>query len=130
MSEFLSLGDVRMGDLVAVCDKKGDVKSYARVCYGLIEDVLYSRAFLKPIDITEEFLLKNGFVKEPFVDRCIYASEDNRITLDAYRPNYPRKWYVHVDNEDFASIGSCDLDYVHQLQQFLNICGIEKEFKL
>lgn len=85
---------------------------------------------IEPIPITEEFLLKNGFVKESFVDSCIYASDDNRITFDAYSPNYPRKWYVHVDNEDFASIGGCDLDYVHQLQQFLNICGIKKEWKL
>lgn len=129
MSEFLGLGAVSIGDWVAVCDKNGNVKSYAKVCYGLIEDVLYSRAFLKPIDITEEFLRKNGFVDDPSFG-CIYFSEDNRIQLDAYRPNYPRKWHVHVDNEDFASVGSCDFDYVHQLQQFLIICGIEKELKV
>lgn len=82
---------------------------------------------LEPIPLTRDILLANGFIFEPKIG---YISADGRINLDHRIPNYPRKWYAHIDNEDFQSIASCDLDYLHQLQHLLTICGIEKEWKL
>lgn len=81
---------------------------------------------IEPIPITEEFLLKNDFVQR----YGIFVSEDSRVIVDHSKANSLRQWYVHVDNEDFASIGWCDVEYIHQLQQFLNICGIKKEFEI
>ena len=81
----------------------------------------------QPISLTHDLLLANGFIFEPKIG---YISADGRINLDHRIPNYPRKWYVHIDNEDYQTIASCDLDYLHQLQHLLTICGIEKEWKL
>lgn len=32
-----------------------------------------------------------------------------------------------MTNEDFDSIGSCDVKYVHQFQQFLRLCGYDMD---
>ena len=102
---------------------------FIRVAYG---DDGYSYAWLveedvRPIPLTPDILLANGFIFEPKIG---YISVDGRINLDPRIPNYPRKWYAHIDNEDFQTIASCDLDYLHQLQNLLRICNIEKEWKL
>ena len=81
-----------------------------------------------PIPLTSDLLLANGFTSIP--DLFGFLSADGRISIDPSVPNYPRKWYAHIDNEDFQSIASCDIDYLHQLQNLLTICGIEKEWKL
>lgn len=81
----------------------------------------------QPISLTHDLLLANGFTYKPQIG---FVSSDGRIILDDRFPNYPRKWYAHIDNEDYQSIASCDLDYLHQLQHLLTICGIEMDWKL
>lgn len=81
----------------------------------------------QPIPITPDILFANGFISKPFF---AYVSADGRITLDPSTPNYPRQWNVHIDNEDYQSIASCDLDYLHQLQHLLRICNIEINWEL
>lgn len=82
---------------------------------------------LAPISITPDILFANDFTSQPQVG---YVFADGRITLDPSIPNYPRQWYAHIDNDDFQSIASCDLDYLHQLQHLLRICNLEIDWKL
>lgn len=91
-----------------------------------IEDV-------KPIPITKEWTAKNGFkrfyddiceftyytkeIDGHFVDvnfDCSNTSEDNVI--------------CHIDNCDRMSVANADMQYVHQLQNLLNLVGINSEF--
>lgn len=74
---------------------------------------------LKPIPLTAEILEKNGFVYNdiPFVD----GWEQYGLTLykgcDGFRINCGRNIYLI-------------LDYVHELQHTLRLCGIDKEITL
>lgn len=83
----------------------------------------------EPIPLTEEFFEKNGFELNnslyPYYKK--YESEDKRIIITNETNSGDGYWYVHVDNEDFDSIGSCDVKYVHQFQQLLRLCGYEMD---
>lgn len=86
-------------------------------------------ASLSPIPLTEEFFKKNGFVLNdsfyPYYKK--YESKDKRIIITDETNSGDGYWYVHVDNEDYDTIGGCDVKYVHQLQQLLRLCGYEME---
>lgn len=88
---------------------------------------------IQPIPITTEILEKNGYVKDE--DIRGYVSFCHRIIFhyeDEFK-NTGNSWYVHVDNNCFDSIGSIEVTYVHQFQQFLRLCGyseMAEEFKV
>ena len=82
----------------------------------------------KPIPLTNDFWLKNEFV---------YQKDDNSYTLfdDYYSINAKEvndgMWQIVVEHcEIFNDTEICSFSYVHQLQQFLNLCGIYIEIKL
>lgn len=91
--------------------------------------LIVSSKSIEPIPITPELLLANGFVIDPFCG-VGYFTKDNRIYLDNRLPNYPRKWFGHIDNEDYQSVCTFDIDYLHQLQHMLRLYEYEKEWKL
>ena len=89
---------------------------------------------LEPITITEELLLKNGFVKELLIegnerydDWVSYKKEVNSYFLEIRHcsNSIERDWFIHVDNSHHCSIGGIDIEYVHQLQNFCMLCGFE-----
>ena len=89
---------------------------------------------LDPITITEELLLKNGFVKELLIegnerydDWVSYNKKVNGYFLEIRHcsNSIERDWCVHIDNESHCSVGSMDIEYVHQLQNFCMLCGFE-----
>lgn len=93
----------------------------------------YGWVVVKPIILTKEMLLKNGYgVEHEGTEMESLISEDRRITLNANELflNSYNTWYVHIDNEDMETIGTCELTYVHQFQNFLNLLGVDNNFKL
>ena len=80
-----------------------------------------------PIPLTAEILKKNGFsIDDSFHPHRRWNSADRRVVLhneDEYLNTF-NKWHVHVDTEDMRTIGSVELTYVHQFQQFLRLCGM------
>ena len=101
--------------------------------YCLVEDRVHSEDKCKPIPITPEILEKNGFEREDWIDnKGRFVSADGRLILqnDENFINSLNTWYIHIDNEDFETIGSCELTYVHQLQHALRLFGIDKQITL
>lgn len=86
-------------------------------------------ANIKPIPIAEEFFEKNGFMLDnKFLQLYkIYDSEDKRIQVTDITNSGNGYWNVHIDNENYDTIGSCDVKYVHQFQQLLRLCGYEMD---
>ena len=68
--------------------------------------VFIDAKWIKPILITEEILLNNGFeqydhmFKAPFIE--MYEVENG--------------WHLHIDNEKFETAIALTIKYVHQLQ--------------
>lgn len=86
---------------------------------------------ITPIEITEEFLKCNGFE----LDKKTYENfeykyyelklEKFMITINDGSNTIGRDWLIHIDSADCCTIASADIQYVHQLQNILNICDIE-----
>ena len=90
----------------------------------------------QPIPITPELLLKNGFE----IDNVIrinshynhFSGVNNRVTLhdsQEYMNSY-NEWRVHIDNNDYETIATCELTYLHELQHQLKFNEIEFEWKI
>lgn len=91
---------------------------------------------LQPIPITPEILEKNGFEK---LDFSHFQIGDRRLVLDADgRWDGPLSWHWVVTEMDTNAKGQpvvldyyvATINYVHELQHALRICGIEKEIVL
>ena len=90
-----------------------------------------------PIPITEDFLKANGFIKKCIIEHNDYYTEglyewekevqDNCVIFKTLSNKVDCDWCVHIDNCDRDSICNIDIQYVHQLQNVLNILGIEME---
>ena len=94
---------------------------------------------LEPITITEELLLKNGFIKELLIegnerydDWVSYKKEVNRYFLEIRHcsNSIERDWSIQVDNDHHCSVGGVDIEYVHQLQNFLTLLGINIDIEI
>ena len=87
---------------------------------------------IKPVPITKELLEKNGFDVLNEIYFYILRGIDNRVEMrnDKEYMNTNSEWYVHVDSEDYRTIASCELTYLHELQALLNLCKIEHEWQV
>ena len=142
---MIDTNELMRGNLMIV----GKGTDWEQVCvideimYNVVS--LYGREFttfatsLDPIPISEELLLKNGFNKELLIegmenydDWVNYKKEVNGYFLDIRHcsNSIERDWYVHIDNDAHCSVGSMDIEYVHQLQNICTICGFEIDLKL
>ena len=106
----------------------------------IIMDKYFNTIFLEtiaPIPITEGFLKANGFIpkclKRPDKHylQGLYEWEKevggNWVTLTVHYGKIGCGWQLHVDNCDRDSIGHVAVQYVHQLQNFINLLNIEME---
>lgn len=86
---------------------------------------------IAPIPITIEWLKKNGFEKrhEELLDYYYYTKETKdclfRITIREIGGGY---FKCYLDNNALQSYGYADIQYIHQLQNLLNIINIKEEF--
>lgn len=90
-----------------------------------------------PIPITEDFLKANGFIHKCIIEPDKHYPEGLFewekevqgcwLTLSVGSNKIGCDWRLHVDNCDRDSICNIDIQYVHQLQNVLNILGIEME---
>jgi hypothetical protein len=100
-------------------DEKGNIEKLDtfEINYGVLEYPLY----LKPIPLTEEWLVKFGFI---FTDYCI---ENHPIQLQTLSEN--RGFLFQYDFVKYSGYGSTFnvvIQYVHQLQNlYWCICGEE-----
>ena len=93
---------------------------------------------VKPLPITEELLVKNGFFHDfdtevAYPDDSMFlVSPDKQITLHNAKDyiNSDNLWSVHIDNRDFNSIVNCELSYIHQLQNLCSVVNFNLDLKI
>lgn len=131
MTNELMIGDwVSCGGTpIRVENVHGDCINFQHDIPFVQEEFMIEYTKIKPIPLTTEILGKNGFsIDDSFHPHRRWNSADNRIILhneDEYLNTF-NKWHVHVDTEDMRTIGSIELTYVHQFQQFLRLCGMDE----
>lgn len=88
---------------------------------------------ISPIAITPEILLMNGFKRnEMYLTTDFEWAKDG---VDIYITTFDGDIVVDMENNFKEMIGAnrlhhCEIKYVHQLQQAMRLCGIEKEIIL
>lgn len=118
--------ELQIYDWVLINDTPHQVKQITRKKVGY-HKVPYSLDYarlvdVKPIPITAEILEKNGFVKD-----CCYYNLDEED--GGYLQYYPHEW--RLDSWYKGDIlFRCMCHDVHQLQQAIRLCGIDKRIKL
>ena len=76
----------------------------------------HSDGEFRPIPLTEDILVKNGWRKES-------------ITIDGDYANWHGEIPICQEEDEF-NYERIELTYVHQLQHLLRLCDIEKEIEL
>ncbi len=85
---------------------------------------------LRPIPLTEEILKKNGFdTSDPEVKQY-HFTEDGQSYHFSLRQMYNQKDNKPNGYSFYAFSVLTIIDYVHQLQHALRLCGIDKEIEL
>lgn len=79
-------------------------------------------------DIDSELLLSIGAI--PYLDNIMEGAHILHLPKHYIEFNHcsnmvDRDWNVHVDNEDFQSIGSANIQTVEQFNQLMNLLDIE-----
>ena len=78
--------------------------------------------WIEPISLTTEILEKNGWV---------YIAEDKVFYSEKLKGELPWIYYItDGSNEVFRMRDFCNLQYVHELQHALRLCGINHEIIL
>lgn len=92
------------------------------------EAIRYAIENYVKIEITPTILTGNGFIEDydELLELTFFTTEDKRVGLFESEYNDGKKWTCHVDNEDMDSIGNCRLNYVSELQSFLDACAYSK----
>lgn len=73
--------------------------------------------------ITENYLLSHGYEKHISGDTVFYRNSDGRIEIWAECTNRygSGSYLVHMDNNRFESVGSLEIMYVDELEDFIRI---------
>lgn len=80
------------------------------------------------IPLTSEILEKNGFKQGEGFENRWYITEFNDWYFSFYRSN--TFWSLLINKGIFPKMNNIYINYVHELQHALRLCGIEKEIEL
>lgn len=124
----MKANELMIGDYVLFSGELKQVKSIVvsdngveRIyVYGNTCQVSTINAYIQPIPLTPEILEKNGWEERPtgYVFYTNGKRYDNSL------------WYIFSSNTFVFNNAEFQINYVHQLQHALKLCGIEKTIEL
>jgi hypothetical protein len=131
----MKASDLMVGDWVSYCgfyNKVIYIGQKVSMYNGKGTEFTTDPEHIRPIPLTEEILVKNGFEKR------IYTSPSNNEDYRYYQwnptPEYPDEGvWLWPDGDSYtynSRISDIKINSVHQLQHLLRLCGIEKEIEL
>ena len=107
-----------------------DGEDYPAVCVGKPKGIglIIERNKIEPIPLTDEILVKNGFVKQAYDGWLISENYGRRFI--SYRTDYfDGLLDIRYAEEPFCKL-SIKIKHVHELQHALRLCGIDKEITI
>ena len=132
----MDIKELSVGDWIILYNGKGECIDYTKVDVNILYTLAQENQNVlscKPIPLTAEILEKNWFemADDTYTRPTVfYFSKDRRVQVCNLTNSGDGYWCVHVDNEDFETIGSCDVQYVHEMQNLLRLCHYEMNIVL
>jgi hypothetical protein len=84
---------------------------------------------MQPIELTEEFFTRNGFIEQVECDEYVTYFRSAVLRTEVFVT--PDGWLVHIDDDHYRTVFCKCLKYVHELQNAYYISiGKELEVKL
>ena len=132
----LKVTELMIGDWV-ICYHPTRLKCFEKVSVGLLhtmqeqeyghikEDSPLFR-IVEPIPITKELLEKNGF----HLHNDMYANDFMVLHDDKKFIKTKNVWSVGVYVDKCHRMATCELTYLHELQQLLTLCKIDFDWKV
>lgn len=137
--------ELMLGDWVMDGDVAARVTSLT--CDGIIETThsISNIEVVEPIPLTPEILEKNGFKQVDMGSICIIGEyvwgDKGKRNFTVVRITYYKGLNSGVNlltkietdcshESGINMVHSCDIEYVHELQHALLLCGIEKEIAI
>lgn len=128
IGNFIYIKNRRVSEIVRV-DRIDGCRLLCRR-YDKAEAIDASSKLCNPIPITEEFLENNGF-KNRYNISYEREIDGYYIEIQLEYANMGDEYiHCHIDNCSRCTVASADIQYVHQLQNLLNIMNIEFDIKL
>lgn len=122
----MKASDLMIGDWVYYIHTEDGIAPYKEVVCIKAEDLCCDACIIEthyePIPLTAEILEKNGFTR--FGTDYILKQRHFGLENPSIPSNYLDNYWLRV------SIKAVHIEYVHQLQHALRICGIEKEITI
>lgn len=94
---------------------------------------------IEPIPITRQLLERNGFseyvIPKDFKNDCIcykvfhILTNEYKLEITHWDEEY-EDWEIQIYNNKQMWFGGCIIKNIHQLQNLLNLCGIDLEIKV
>lgn len=132
--------ELSVGNIVSIGGVPQRIRSVTRRKVGYCKltnpNLSYARLHeVEPIPITEEILAKNGFSvhHEQYADRLVYKIENgycHRLINYISRSNESVWSYEIVDHEIKATKVAAEIQYIHQMQNMLNVVNLMMEVKV
>ena len=133
----MKANELMIGDWIS--DGKNIAQIVMITCDGIIETTFNESSnieLIESISVTPEILERNGFLANSHVypyPYYEYEVKENKLKIgfafpQGNRTSYKEPW-ICVDTE-CVYIEHLPCIFVHQLQQVLRLCGIEKEIEL
>lgn len=101
--------------------------------YTLAEDRYHSEDKVEGVPITPEILEKNGFLKRAgeIWEYDIFLEDKKFVSMIVWRRDYATpNLSVRSFTLQYGSYSRRNVNYVHELQLALRLCGIEKEITI
>jgi len=123
----MKASDLMVGDWVSYCgfyNKVIYIGQKVSMYNGKGTEFTTDPEYIRPIPLTEEILVKNGwdFTKRKY---GVYCKEDTNHDAELSKDGDGFYWSINTDEYEILRI-----DYVHKLQHLLRLAGIEKEIEL
>lgn len=131
---MISVKELSVGDWVSLDGEHYKVTNIGSSSVDTTYGGITSNEHIEPIPLTEDILAKNGFYRSPRWHYCEITIGNFKIYVQLGCGG--KIDYVHITSKLSNALARKEIDvtthinYVHQLQHLLRLCGIEKEFEL
>lgn len=118
---MIDVRELRINSHVLHNGKRFKVRRISDMGLVDIDGFIKEEEKIDPIPITPDLLKELGFEETKCIvlDRLHYEKHFDDCHIDVFK--HYDDWVVHIDNSDFDTIGSANVNYLHEMESIIYI---------